>query len=150
MAMGFSGSSGVGDPGTISRSGRSAEGNGNPPQYSCLENPMDRRARSATVHGVAKTRTRLSNFTYTAMSIWVCPGFPPPPGQCVCTGCLPMDHMYVSGWVVLCVDESVCQGCTTPGRARLSVRVFSPASFRRGCVFSASEALWRNPRDSRR
>ena len=40
------------------------EGNGNPLQYSCLENPMDRGAWLATVHGVAKSRTRLSNFTY--------------------------------------------------------------------------------------
>ena len=40
------------------------EGNGNPLQYSCLENPMDRGARWATVHGVAKSWTRLSNFTY--------------------------------------------------------------------------------------
>ena len=34
-------------------------GNGNPLQYSCLENPMDRRAWWATVHGVAKSQTRL-------------------------------------------------------------------------------------------
>ena len=39
------------------------EGNGNPLQYSCLENPMDRRAWQATVHGFAKSRTRLSDFT---------------------------------------------------------------------------------------
>ena len=38
-------------------------GNGNPLQYSCLENPMDRGAWRATVHGVAKSRTRLSDFT---------------------------------------------------------------------------------------
>ena len=41
------------------------EGNGNPLQYSCLENPMDGGAWWATVHGVAKSRTRLSNFTFT-------------------------------------------------------------------------------------
>ena len=35
------------------------EGNGNPLQYSCLENPMDRGAWRAPVHGVAKSRTRL-------------------------------------------------------------------------------------------
>ena len=35
------------------------EGNGNPLQYSCLENPMDRGARQATVHGVTKSLTRL-------------------------------------------------------------------------------------------
>ena len=40
------------------------EGNGNPLQYSCLENPMDRGAWWATVHGVAKSRTRLSDFTF--------------------------------------------------------------------------------------
>ena len=39
------------------------EGNGNPLQYSCLENPMDGGAWWAKVHGVAKSRTRLSNFT---------------------------------------------------------------------------------------
>ena len=41
------------------------EGNGNPLQYSCLEDPMDRGAWKAAVHGVAKSRTRLSNFTFT-------------------------------------------------------------------------------------
>ena len=50
--------------GLIPGSGRSpGEGNGNPLQYSCLENPMDRRAWWATVHGVVKSQTRLSNFT---------------------------------------------------------------------------------------
>ena len=41
------------------------EGNGTPLQYSCLENPMDRGAWKAAVHGVAKSRTRLSDFTFT-------------------------------------------------------------------------------------
>ena len=51
----------VGDLGSIPGSGRSpGEGNGNPLQYSCLRNPMDRGARWATVHGVAKSRTRLT------------------------------------------------------------------------------------------
>ena len=40
------------------------EGNGNSLQYSCLENPMDRGAWWATVHGVAKSQTRLSDFTF--------------------------------------------------------------------------------------
>ena len=40
------------------------EGDGSPLQYSCLENPMDGGVWSATVHGVAKSRTRLNNFTY--------------------------------------------------------------------------------------
>ena len=52
----------AGDPGSIPGSGRSpGEGNGNPLQYSCLENPMDREAWQATVHGVAKSWTRLTN-----------------------------------------------------------------------------------------
>ena len=55
----------VGDAGPIPGSGRSpAEGNGNPLQHSCLENPMDRAAWRATVHGVAKSQTRLSDFTF--------------------------------------------------------------------------------------
>ena len=41
------------------------EGNGTPLQYSCLENPMDRGAWWAVVHGVAMSRTRLSDFTFT-------------------------------------------------------------------------------------
>ena len=43
----------------------SGEGNGTPLQFSSLENPMDGGAWWATVHGVAKSRTRLSNFTFT-------------------------------------------------------------------------------------
>ena len=54
----------AGDPGSILGLGRSpGEGNGNPLQYSCLENPMDRGAWWDTVHGVAKSWTRLSDFT---------------------------------------------------------------------------------------
>ena len=41
------------------------EGNGTPLQYSCLENPMDGGAWWAAVHGVTKSRTRLSSFTFT-------------------------------------------------------------------------------------
>ena len=54
----------VGDPGSIPGSRRSPEeGNGNPLQYSCLENSMDGGAWWARVHGVTKSQTRLSNFT---------------------------------------------------------------------------------------
>ena len=50
----------AGDLGSIPESGRSpGEGNGNPLQYSCLENPMD-----GEVHGVTKSRTRLNDFTH--------------------------------------------------------------------------------------
>ena len=55
----------AGDPGLISGLGRSSgEGNGNPLQYSCLENSMEGGAWLATVHGVAKSRTRLNDFTF--------------------------------------------------------------------------------------
>ena len=71
--MGFPGGSegkasacNAGGLGSIPGSGRSpGEGNGNPLQYSCLENPMDRGAWWATVHGVAKLQTRLSDLTFT-------------------------------------------------------------------------------------
>ena len=45
--------------------GTNGEGSGSPLQCSCLENPMDRGAWWAAVHGVAKSRTRLSDFTFT-------------------------------------------------------------------------------------
>ena len=71
--LGFPGGSKVkasacnaGDLGSIPGSGRyPGEGNSNPLQYYRLENPMDRGAWWATVHGVAKSRTRLSNLTLT-------------------------------------------------------------------------------------
>ena len=51
-----------GDVGLILGSGRSSGGgNGNPLQYSCLENPKDRGAWWATVHGVTKSQTQLSD-----------------------------------------------------------------------------------------
>ena len=66
--MEFGGSDGeesacnVGDPGSISGSGRSpGEGNGNLLWYSCLENPMDRGSWWATVHGVSKSESGLSD-----------------------------------------------------------------------------------------
>ena len=66
---GFPGGSEVkasGDLGSILGLGRSpGEGNDNPLQYSCLENPMNGGAWWATVHGVAKSQTRLSNFTHS-------------------------------------------------------------------------------------
>ena len=61
------------DVGSIPGSGRSPRGgHGNPLQYSCLENPMDRRAWSAVVHRVAKSQTRLkqlSTHTHTHMNV---------------------------------------------------------------------------------
>ena len=60
----------VGDPGSVPGSGRSSgEGNGNPLQDPYLENPMDEGAWYATVHGVTKSWTRLSDFTF--LSVYV-------------------------------------------------------------------------------
>ena len=61
----------AGNLGSVPRSGRSpGEGNGNPLQYSCLENPEDGGTCQATVHGVTESRTRLSEFThFTTVSI---------------------------------------------------------------------------------
>ena len=60
------------DSALIPGSGRSpGGGNGNPLQYSCLENPMDRGAWQVTAHGVAKSRARLSrqtHYTHTTFS----------------------------------------------------------------------------------
>ena len=73
--MGFLGGSEIkastynaGDLGLIPGSGRfPGEGNGNPLQYSCLENPMDGGAWWTIVHGVSKSQTRLSDFTTSQM-----------------------------------------------------------------------------------
>ena len=52
--------------GLVPALGRSpGEGNCNPLNYSCIENPMDGGAWYTTVHGVAKNRTHLSDFTFT-------------------------------------------------------------------------------------
>ena len=63
----------MGDLGSIPGLGGSpGEGNGNPLQYSCLENPKDKGAWQATVHGVAKNQTRLSDFTFWGNSVGLC------------------------------------------------------------------------------
>ena len=65
----------TGDMGSIPVSGITpAEGNDNPLQYSCLENPMDGGAWWAPVHGITKSRTRLSNYTHS-ITLQYCSGF---------------------------------------------------------------------------
>ena len=60
----------AGDPGSIPRSGRfPGEGNGNPLQYACLENPMDRGAWQATVHGVARVGRDLATLLLVVISL---------------------------------------------------------------------------------
>ena len=62
----------AGDPGWSPGLGRSpGEGNGNPLQYYYLEKPMDRGAWQATVYGVAKSPTQLSNFTSLSLSTYL-------------------------------------------------------------------------------
>ena len=57
----------AGDVGLIPGLGRSpGGGNDNPLQYACLENPMDGGAWRATIHGVARSRTRLSDFAFNS------------------------------------------------------------------------------------
>ena len=67
----------AGDPGSIPGLGRSpGEGNGNPLQYSCLENPMDRGTWRATVHGVTRVGhdlvTKPSPYMITFVYVCVC------------------------------------------------------------------------------
>ena len=60
------------DPGSIPRLGRfPREGNGNPPQYSCLENSMDREAWRARVYGIAKSQTQLAFIFFIKLQIHV-------------------------------------------------------------------------------
>ena len=66
------------DAGSVLGSGRSpGEGNGNPLQYSCLENPMDRRAWWATVCGVTESQTRLKRLSVHGQKTLDRPGVPP-------------------------------------------------------------------------
>ena len=58
----------AGDVGSVPELGCPRGGNGNPLQYSCLGNSMDRGAWWATVYGVTKSRTQLSDFTHTKYS----------------------------------------------------------------------------------
>ena len=67
-AGGTGGAGGTGDASSIPGSGRlQGEGNGNPLQYSCLENPMNRGAWWAAVHRVAKNQKQLTTTTTTTV-----------------------------------------------------------------------------------
>ena len=68
------------------------KGNGNPLQYSCLENPMDRGAWWAAVHGVMKSQTQLSDFTFTFR-------FHAFPLQC---SCLENPRDWGARWAAVC------------------------------------------------
>ena len=63
----------AGDPGLIPGSGRSpGEGDGNPVQYSCLENLMNRGTWYTTIHGVTKSQTELRDFTFILQKKKLC------------------------------------------------------------------------------
>ena len=73
-SVGKSSACNAGDPGLIPGSERSpGERNGNPLQYSCQENPMEREAWQAIVHGVTKSRTRQHTTAAADVSVWVQP-----------------------------------------------------------------------------
>jgi len=85
----------VGDLGSIPGLGRSpGEGNGNPLQYSCLENPMDRGAWQAAVHGVTKSQIRLSDFTSLHFKVWVHQLWNKTPTQ-LSFGCITLGNHFV-------------------------------------------------------
>ena len=92
----------VGDVGLIPGSGRfPGEGNGNPLQYSCLENPMDGGAWWATVHGIPKSWTQLSDLMEKVMAphsntlAWKIPGMEEP-GRLQSMGLLRVGHDWVT------------------------------------------------------
>ena len=88
----------VGDLGSIPGLGRSpGGGHGNPLQYSCLENPMDRGAWQAAVHGVAKSRTWLNDSAHTHSLFSPLPLLPP---WFKSSACLP--------WVIATVSKLHC------------------------------------------
>ena len=106
----------AGELGSIPRSGRSfGEGNGNPLQYSYLENSMDGGAWWATVHGIAKSLTRLSNFTDILWKCWsltflsdsLQPHDCNPPGSSV--------HGILQARILQWVAISFSRGSSTPG-----------------------------------
>ena len=121
-SMGFPGGSAgkestcnAGDLGSIPGSGRfPGEGNGNPLQYSCLENPMDGGAWWAPVHGVTKSRwTRMSNFTFTCSMVdWI--------SSCGILDTEELDHVYggltISYLQIFdCVEVSAPNPCVVQG-----------------------------------
>ena len=88
------------------------EGNGNPLQCSCLENPRDGGAWWAAVYGVAQSRTRLKRFSHSSTSVpTLCQAF------CECSGCsrvkpnknpFPLRSLYS---MYKCSDNDICKAC---------------------------------------
>ena len=88
----------AGHLGLIPELGRSpGEGNGYPLQYSGLENPMDRGAWQSTVHGVAKSQTRLGE-VLDLLDIYIC--------MCVCVYIYV--HIYINNFVSIHLLLDIC------------------------------------------
>ena len=98
----------VRDTGSIPESGRSpGEGNGNPLQYSCLENSLGRRSWRTTVHGVAKNQTQLSDWACThthTYKIDNSTGNSPQYSVMTYMGKEPKK----SGYMYICITDSLC------------------------------------------
>ena len=116
----------VEDPGLILGSGRSpGEGNGTPLQYYCLENPMDGGAWQATVHGVAKSWTRLSEFTFTftlEMCSLTTTGFIKLENECFCVMLIHRTKVYYIIFNCLILVPFICLCYLYGPCARLSLR----------------------------
>ena len=92
------------DAASIPGPGRSpGRGNGNPFQYSCLKNPMDRGAWQATVHGVAKNQTRPKHVQCTMSADDVSTRHWQSP-SCLLIALLPASKEYGGNWVVATVQ----------------------------------------------
>ena len=99
----------ISEVGSIPGLGRSARGgNGNPPQYSCLENPRDRGAWWAPVYGVAQSRTRLTQLSSSSSSLH---GKQPVQGQAL----TPRDSSLKAVWfkIISKSNDSVVKGIST-------------------------------------
>ena len=89
----------VRDVGSIPGWGRSpGEGNGNPLQYSCLENPMDREDRRATVHGVTKSQAQLGKQHFH---------FSPPKSQDILSSSNPLIFFFQLNFHLSSVTRSI-------------------------------------------
>ena len=126
----------AGDLGLIPGSGRSpGEGNGNPLQYSCLENPMDRGAWWPTVHRVTKSRTWLSDFTHGLLQGTNSPcSF-----KFLMMGFKPSLSSGFSGYCFLCGNKCGSLSLTTTGIAFCAWSTDFPSAHTLGFTFCSTK-----------
>ena len=133
------------DLGLIPRSGRSLRGvSGNPLQYSCLENPMDRGAWQATVHGVTKSRTQLNNFYFIHFFfLWL---LPTPSVELILFAQLLVISLNDGGCIFPCFSSSLTKFCakfTLPGHCLPAPGdPFYPLLYCSVCVPRNCSPLW--------